>query len=300
MRRRALLVGLITGLAALVACSQIAGAQSLERIRISDAARQQHQLPAGLLVELTSPAEYERLAASGESGRWAGPRWEESGRPQNAGRASVDWSVTFDQRQGDAQAVSQANVAHPDWARDQRGGLSVPHLVGNRNVGTVLGYFHMMSPSAESDARFEGVLAFPLDANLHAVVRFEALEPAADSFLVKGTVAGKAWNRGQMLLALSGVRLQGNLPPKIVAARAVDRGRFVRGKVVDRFLDAVLGARVSLERRSGGGWTRVAGGKTDGRGLYTLRAKRRGTYRVTGRLAGFTATSRTIRAGRAK
>ena len=84
-----------------------------------------------------------------------------------------------------------------------------------------------------------------------------------------------------MLLALNGVRLQGNLPPKIVAARAVERGRFVRGKVVDRFLDAVLGARVSLERRAGGSWTRVAGGKTDQRGFYTLRPKRRGTYRVT-------------------
>jgi Carboxypeptidase regulatory-like domain len=298
MRRRALLIGLITGLAAFVVSSQIAGAQSLERIQISDAARQQHQLPAGLLVELASPTEYERQAASGESGRWAGPRWEESGHPENAGRASLDWSVTFDQREGDAQAVSQANVAHPDWARDQRGGLSVPHVVGNRNVGTVLGYFHMMSPAPTSDARFEGVLAFPLDANLHAVVHFEAREPAADSFVVKGTVAGKAWNRGQMLLALSGVRLQGNLPPQIVAARAVERGRVVRGKVVDRFLDSVLGARVSLERRSGGSWTRVAGGKTDGRGFYSLRAKRRGTYRVTARLAGFTATSREIRAGR--
>jgi hypothetical protein len=298
MRRRALLVSLITGLAALVASSQIAGAQSVERIRISDAARQEHQLPAGLLVELASPAEYERQTASAESGRWAGPRWEEIGHPQNAGRASLDWSVTFDQRQGDAEVVSQASVAHTDWARDQRGGLSVPHVVGNRNVGTVLGYYVMVSPAATSDARFEGVLAFPLDTNLHAVVRFEALEPAANSFIVKGTVAGKAWNRGQLLLALSGVRLQGNLPPKIVAARSVERGRFVRGKVVDRFLDAVVGARASLERSSGGGWTKVAGGKTDRRGFYALRAKRPGTYRVTARLAGFTATSREIRAGR--
>jgi hypothetical protein len=298
MRRRALLVGLITGLAALVASSQIAGAQSVERIQISDAARREHKLPAGLLVELASPVEYERQTVSGVTGRWAGPRWEESGHPENAGRASLDWSVTFDQRQGDAEVVSQANVVHTDWTRDQRGGLSVPHVVGNRNVGTILGYYHMLSPAAASDARFEGVLAFPLDANLHAVVRFEALEPAANSFIVKGTVAGKAWNRGQLLLALSGVRLQGNLPPKIVAARSVERGRFVRGKVVDRFLDAVVGARVSLERSSGGSWAKVAGGKTDRRGLYTLRAKRRGTYRVTARLAGFTATSREIRAGR--
>ena len=298
MRRRALLVGLFTGLAALAACSQFAGAQAVERIRISDPARQQHQLPAGLLVELASPGEYNRQFASGESGRWVGPRYEERGNPGNAGLASLDWRVTFDQREGDEQAVSAANVVHTDWARDQRGGLSVPHVVGNRHLGTILGYYHMVSPAAPNDARFEGVLAFPLDANLHAVVRFEALEPPADSFLVKGTVVGKSWNRGQILLALSGVRLHGNLPPKIVAARAFERGRFVRGKVVDRFLDAVLGARVSLERRAGGSWTRVASGKTDQRGVYTLRTKKRGTYRVTARLAGFTAMSREIRAGR--
>jgi Carboxypeptidase regulatory-like domain len=298
MRRRALLVGLITGLAALAACSQIAGAQSVERIRISDPARQEHQLPARLLVELASPGEYNRQSVSGDSGRWVGPRYEEVGHPENAGLASLDWSVSFDQRQGDAEAVSLANVAHTDWTRDQRGGLSVPHVVGNRHLGTILGYYVMVSPSAASDARFEGVLAFPLDVNLHAVLRFEALEPAADSFVVKGSVAGKSWNRGQILVALSGVRLQGNLPPKIVAARPYERGRFVRGKVVDRFLDAVLGARVSLERSFGGRWTKVSGGKTDRRGFYTLRAKRRGTYRVTVRFAGSTATSREIRAGR--
>jgi len=298
MRRRALLVGLITGLAALVACSQFAGAQAVERIRISDPARQQHQLPAGLLVELESPGDYNRASVAGNSGRWAGPRWEEAGHPENSGLASLDWSVSFDERQGDAEQLSQASVRHKDWVRDQRGGLSVPHVVGNRNVGTILGYYVMVSPASASDARFEGVLAFPLDANLHALLHFEALEPAADSFVVKGTVAGKAWNRGQLLLALSGVRLQGNLPPKIVAARSVERGRFVRGKVVDRFLDSVVGARTSLERRSGGSWTKVSGGRTDQRGFYALRAKRRGTYRVTVRLAGFTATSREIRAGR--
>jgi hypothetical protein len=298
MRRRALLACLIAGLAALAAYSHVAGAQSVERIRISDPARQQHQLPAGLLVELESPNEYSRQSVAGNSGRWAGPRWEEAGHPENAGVASLDWSVSFDEGQGDAEQLSQASVRHRDWVRDQRGGLSVPHVVGNRNVGTILGYYVMVSPASASDARFEGVLAFPLDTNLHALLHFEALDPAADSFVVKGTVAGKAWNRGQLLLALSGVRLQGNLPPKIVAARSVERGRFVRGKVVDRFFDAVVGARASLERSSGGGWTKVAGGKTDRRGFYSLRATRRGTYRVTVRLAGFTATSREIRSGR--
>jgi hypothetical protein len=299
MRRRVLLVGLLTGLAALAACSQIAGAQAVERIRISDPARQSHELPPGLLVELASPNRYERQSSSGDTGRWVGPRYEQVGHPENAGLASLDWAVTFDQREGDAEAVAHANIVHTSWSRDQKGGLSVPHVVGTRDVGTILGAYEMVTPSTTGDARFEGVLAFPLDTNLHAVIRFEALNPPDDTFLVNGASIASSWNRGQVLVALSGARLQGNLPPKIVAARSVERGRKVRGKVVDRFLDSVVGARVSLERSAGGSWTKVSGGKTNARGIYLLRAKRRGTYRVTARLAGFTATSREIRAGRA-
>jgi hypothetical protein len=297
MPRFGLSATLLGGLTALLVGSQIAGAQSVERIRISDPARQSHQLPAGLLVELASPMRYERQSVSGDSGRWIGPRYELPGHPENAGLASLDWTVSFDQRQGDAEAVAHANIVHTDWARDQKGGLSVPHIVGTQDVGTILGAYEMVTPSTTGDARFEGVLAFPLDKNLHAVIRFEALNPPDDTFVVAGSSVPSSWNRGQVLVALAGIQLQGNLPPKIVAARAFEHGRKVRGKVVDRFLDAVLGARVSLERSSGGSWTKVSGGKTNQRGFYSLRAKRRGTYRVSVRMAGFTATSREIRAG---
>jgi Carboxypeptidase regulatory-like domain len=297
VRRFRLSAFLLAGVTALVLGTQLAGAQSVERIRISDPAREAHQLPAGLLVELASPTRYERQSASGDSGRWVGPRYEQSGHPENAGLASLDWSVSFDERDGDAEAVAHANIVHTDWARDQKGGLSVPHLVGTQDVGTILGAYEMVKPSTTGDARFEGVLAFPLDTNLHAVIRFEALNPPDDTFVVGGSSIASSWNRGQVLVALAGAQLQGNLPPKIVAARSFERGRIVRGKVVDRFLDAVIGARVSLERSSGGSWTRVASGKTSPRGFYSLGAKRRGTYRVTVRMDGFTATSREIRAG---
>ncbi len=297
MWRRLLLVALVTGLAGLAAWSQVAGARSVERVRIADAARQQHGLPAGLVVELTSPNAYNRQSASGDSGRWTGPRYEERGNPDNAGYSTLDWTVSFDERQGDAEAVAFANVVHTDWERDQRGGLSVPHSVGKRDVGTILGYYVMLTPGG-GDARFEGVIAFPLDVNLHAVAHFEALEPPTDLFVVNGSSVPSSWNRGQVLVALAGIRLQGNLPPKTVAARPYKRGRLVRGKVVDRFLDAVLGAPVSLERRAGGSWSKVGGARTNQRGFYSVRAKRRGIYRVTVRVAGFSATSREIRAGR--
>jgi hypothetical protein len=298
MRRFSVVFGLLAGLLLLVVGTQIAGAQSVERIRISDTTRQAHGLPPGLLVELASPTSYNRVSTSGNAGRWQGPRFEQVGHPENAGFASLDWSVSFDQRQGDAEAVAKANVRHTDWTRDQQGGLSVPHAVGTKAVGTILGFYVMMRPPGTGDARFEGVLAFPLATNLQAVIRFEANNPSDDSFIVNGSSVATSWNRGQVLVALGSAELQGNLPPKIVAARSVERGRRVRGKVVDRFLDAVLGAHVSLQKSSGGGWTTVASGRTNQRGFYSLRAKRRGTYRVNVRLSGFTATSRTIRAGR--
>jgi Carboxypeptidase regulatory-like domain len=298
MRRFSVVLGLLAGLVALALGTQIAGAQSVERIRISDPARQAHQLPPGLLVELASPTRYDRQSTSGNSGRWVGPRFEQVGHPENAGFVSLDWSVSFDQRQGDAEAVAKANVRHTDWMRDQQGGLSVPHAVGTKAVGTILGFYVMMRAPTAGDARFEGVLAFPLDKNLQAVIRFEALDPPDDTYIVNGSSVASSWNRGQVLVALAGAQLHGNLPPQIVAARSIQRGRRVRGKVVDRFLDAVLGAQVSLEKSSGGGWAKVAAGKTNERGFYSLRAKRRGTYRVTVKMAGFRATSRTIHAGR--
>jgi hypothetical protein len=298
MRRRLLLVALVTGLTALAVWGQVAGAQSVERIQIADAARQQHGLPAELVVELSSPVDYNRASVSGDSGRWTGPRYEEHGNPGNWGFASLDWRVSFDEREGDAEAVSLASVVHTDWQRDQRDMISVPHFVGTRDVGTILGYYVMMTPAAANDARFEGVIAFPLDVNLHAVVHFEALQPANDSFVVNGSSIASSWNRGHMLVSLAGISLQGNLPPKTVGVHAYQHGRRLKGKVVDRFLDAVLGVPVSLERRSGGNWAKVAGAKTSQSGSYSFPARKRGTYRVTARFAGFTAMSREIRAGR--
>ncbi len=297
MRRRLLLVALVSGLAALAAWGQVAGARSFERIRIADAARQQHGLPAELVVELASPLDYNRQSISGDSGRWSGPRYEELGNPGNWDFALLDWNVRFDERPGETEAIAFANIVHTDWQRDQRGGLSVPHVVGTRDVGTILGYFVLLTPGGD-DANFEGVIAFPLGVNLHAVAHFETVRPASDVFRVNGSIVASTWNRGQALLALSGVRLQGNLPPKTVEVRPYNRGRLVKGKVVDRFLDAVLGAQVSLERRAGGRWAKVAGSRTNDRGRYSVRAKKRGAYRVTVRMAGFTATSREIRAGR--
>ena len=296
MPLRRALIGLLVGSAAVLLAAQIAGAQVVERVRIADPARAAHGLPPGLVVELTSPNDYNRGAASASDGRWIGPQYISRDRSVS-GASAIDWTVSFDERQGDADAIASANLVRGFGFRDQRGGLSVPHVLGNRLLGAIPGYYYLMTPG-EPDARFEAVLAFPLGENLHAVVRLTLLEPASDSFVVKEIVSGSTWNRGQALVALAGVRLQGNLPPKIVSAKSAERGRKVRGKVVDRFLDPVAGAPVALERSTGGGWTRVARGRTSQTGFYTLRPGRRGTYRVTVNMGGFKAESRPLRAGR--
>jgi hypothetical protein len=296
MRLRRAVLGLPACSAAVLLAAQLTGAQVVERVRIGDQARAAHGLPPGLVVELASPADYNRRFATATNGSWAGPAYV-ARDGSSSGISGLDWTVTFDERQGDADAVAAANLRRGWTSRDQRGGLSVPHVVGNRLVGTILGYYYLMTPG-EPDARFEASLAFPLDTNLHAVVRMELNEPPTDSFVVRDIVSASTWNRGQALLAMAGVRLQGNLPPKIVSAKPIERGRRIRGKVVDRFLDAVLGAPVALERSAGARWVRIARSRTGTTGFYTFKPGRPGLYRVTVNMAGFTAQSRPLRAGR--
>ena len=295
--RRASLLGLVAGLATAVGATELAGAGVVERIRVSDSVRASRGLPPGLTVELGSPDEYNRATFTGTGGTWIGPRYHSRTDPAAAGSTAIHWRLSFDDFATDKpEQIVVRNLQNPTWRRDQRGGLSIVRVVGRRVIGTILGDYWLMY----QDARFEAVLAFPLEENLHAVVHFDLAEPADESFVVKSTIDGANWNRGQALIALNRVRLRGNMAPKIVAARAVDRGRRVRGKVVDRFLHPVVGAPVVLERQVGGRSIRVARGKTNDRGFYALQAGRRGAYRVTVNMAGFRAASRPVLAGRGR
>jgi Carboxypeptidase regulatory-like domain len=298
--RRALLVGLLAGLAAVVGAVQLARAGVVERIPITDSIRAGRDLPPGLVIELASPDEYTRATFAGSEGTWTGPRYQARSDPAVGGPTKIDWRVSFDtSTTTSSEQIVVRNLRQPTWRRDQRGGLSITRIVGKRVIGTILAEYYLLNPGG-NDARFEGVLAFPLEQNLHAVVHLDLVEPESDSYVVKQSISASTWNRGQALLALARIRLRGNLAPKIVAARAVDKGRSVRGKVVDRFLAPVVGAPIALERQRGGSWARVARGKTSDRGFYTLKAGRRGAYRVTVNMAGFKAESRPLLAGRGR
>jgi hypothetical protein len=298
--RRALLVGLLAGLAAVVGAIQLAGAGVVERIPITDSIRAGRDLPPGLVIELASPDEYTRATFAGSEGTWTGPRYQARSDPAVGGPTKIDWRVSFDTlTTTSSEQIVVRNLRQLTWRRDQRGGLSITRIVGKRVIGTILAEYYLLNPGG-NDARFEGVLAFPLEQNLHAVIHLDLVEPESDSYVVKQSISASTWNRGQALLALARIRLRGNLAPKIVAARAVDKGRSVRGKVVDRFLAPVVGAPIALERQQGGSWARVARAKTSDRGFYTLKAGRRGAYRVTVNMAGFKAESRAVLAGRGR
>ena len=298
--RRALLVGIFAGLAAVVGAVQLAGAAVVERILITDSIRTGRGLPPGLVIELASPEEYNRGTLAGSEGSWSGPRYQARSDPAVSGPTKIDWRVSFDDFvTTQPEVIVARHVRQPTWRRDQRGGISITRVVGRRVIGTILAEYTLLNPGG-NDARFEAVLAFQLEQNLHAVVHLDLVEPASDDYVVKQSISASTWHRGQALLALSRIRLRGNLAPKIVAARTVDRGRSVRGKVVDRFLAPVVGAPIALERKRGGSWVRVARTKTSDRGFYTLRPGRRGAYRVTVNMAGFKAESRALLAGRGR
>ena len=297
--RRVVFLGLIAGLAAAAWAAQLAGAGVVERIRVTAPAPS--SLPPGLVIELASPDEYTRATFSGMAGTWSGPVYQSRTDPNVRGSAVIDWRLTFDT--APAQNTEQVVVRHvrnTNWRRDQRGGVSIPRVVGARQIGTILAESYLMTPGGQ-DARFEAVLAFQIDQNLHAVVQLDLREPATDEFVVKQIINASTWNRGQAFLALTGIRLRGNLAPKVVSVRSFRRGRELRGKVVDRLLHPVVGTPIALElRRGGGSWVRVARGKTNQRGFYTLQTGRRGAYRVTADMAGFKAESRPILAGRGR
>ncbi len=252
------------------------------------------------MIELASPDEYNRGTFTGSEGSWTGPVYQAKSDPAVGGPTKIDWRVSFDDfATSQPEVIVARHVRQPSWRRDQRGGISITRVVGKRVIGTILAEYTLLNPGG-NDARFEAVLAFPLEQNLHAVVHLDLIEPGSDDFWVKQSISASTWHRGQALLALSRIRLRGNLAPKIVAARTVDRGRSVRGKVVDRFLAPVVGAPIALERKQGGSWARVARAKTSDRGFYTLKPGRRGAYRVTVNMAGFKAESRALLAGRGR
>jgi hypothetical protein len=294
MGRLAAFVALAVSLGAVPAAS----AQVIERVRVADAgAPLTKGFPRNVFVGLASPPAYQRGSSSGTAGTWVGPRYEAEGLP--GGQSSMSWQLRFVPAKDAASAA--AGIPTHGWPVDLKGGVSVPHVIGRRIVGTILGAYVLTRAPGDTSAAYDAGLAFPVGPKLYALADFAIVQPpsadagAGKTYLVNG-VAASFWNRGQALRALTGARVEGSLPPTRVSAAA--RGRVVTGTVADAFRHPVVGARVSLQRLVGSSWRAIASTKTDGRGDYVIRGiSRRGRYRVVASVGGAAARSVDIRAG---
>jgi hypothetical protein len=274
--------------------AQLAPGLATERVRVDQPSA---GLPSNLYVVLNSPGEYSRQALRPTSGSWVGPSYWIPSNPAIRANATMDWEVGFDERPLNTERIALANLTR-DWVEDQRAGVSLDHVVGRRVVGTIPGFFVLQVERRSAPS--ELVLAFPVSTKLHAFVRFLLLHPETDDFFVKGSVLASSWNRGQALLAMSRVRLEGNLPPSLVTIRA-RRNRVVAGAVVDFYRHAVVRVPISLERKNGSRWQRIKTARTTSVGGFVFKVGKPGSYRVTATLDGrFSATSRGLRVKKAK
>lgn len=288
--RWAAIATLAAGVVTALSVAQLAPGQSIDRVRVAPNPPSA-TVPDGLFVVLRSPDAYSRASAAGTRGSWRGPGYAPRGAPNASGNAAIDWEVGFDARPLDTERVALANLTR-DWQEDQRAGVSVPHVVAGRTVGEIPGFFVLQVQ--RQSAPSELVVAFPVSRDLHAFVRFLLPSPESNDFYVNGTILASSWNRGQAFVAMSRVRLEGNLPPSLVSIRARKRG-VVSGFALDFLKHAVVRIPVVLERRSGRGWRRVASTRTSGIGGYRFKAAA-GTYRARAQLGSrFSATSGVVR-----
>ncbi len=284
--RWAALATIAAGVVAALSVAQLAPGQAIDRVRVAPNPPIS-SVPSGLSVVVGSPDAYSRTSFAGTRGTWVGPPYWPQGSPNPWGNAGIDWEVGFDGRRMETERIALANLTQ-DWQEDQRAGASVPHVVGGRVVGDIPGFFVLQVQ--RQSAPSELVLAFPLSRDAHAFVRFLLTRPQSNDFYVNGSIQASSWNRGQALVAMSRVRLEGNLPPTLVSIRP-RKGGILKGFVLDFVKHAVAGIPVVLERRSGSGWRRVATGRTSRLGGYSFRVEP-GSYQARASLGGrFSATS---------
>jgi hypothetical protein len=278
------------GVVTALSVAQLASGQTTDRVRI--APNPVASVPDGLTLSIGAPDSYSRLSAGSGRGSWVGPGYAPRGAPSPWGNVTIDWEVGYDTRQLDTERIALANLTR-DWQEDQRAGVSIPHVVGGRVVGDIPGFFvlQVLRQSAPSEL----VVALPLSRNAHAWVRFLLAKPESNDFYVNGSILASSWNRGQALVAMSRVRLEGNLPPSLVSIRARRGGRAISGFALDFLGHPVLGIPVTLERQRGSQWRRVSTVRTSRIGGYRFTVPP-GTYRARATLGSrFSATSRPVR-----
>jgi hypothetical protein len=278
------------GIAAVVAAVGVAAAlaQDVDRVRVGGSNTTRGFSPA-LVVTVTTLPEFHRTGFDGNSGGWEGPICDFAPNPGLSGPISVTWSVGFDD---DVRSAEQAAREHLtfEWTTIESGPIAVAHLVGGREVGTIPG-FYVLTDAQSQTGYHESGLGFPLGRGVYAQVEFWSRGNALECTVRGAPVA--SWHRDTARAAVRQVRLEGNLPPARVTARA--RGRSVTGSAADSFGHPDAGIAVRLEQRAGTRWRSVRSGRTTATGAYSLRARRPGLHRVVATFLGVSARSGAVR-----
>jgi hypothetical protein len=286
MRGPARLVGITALVAAIGAAAALA--QEVDRVSVGGSNTTRAFSPA-LFVTVTTLPDFRRTGFDGNSGGWEGPVCDFAPNPRLSGPISLSWSVGFDGDVRSAEGAARAQLTF-EWTTIESGPIAIPHLVGGREVGTIPGFF-VLTDSGGQTGYHESALGLPLGRGVYAAVEFWSRGNALEC-TVRG-VPVASWHRDTARAAVRQVRLEGNLPPSRVTARA--RGRALTGAVADSFGHPSAGAAVRLEQRVGTRWRSVRSGRTSSTGAYSLRARRPGSHRVVASLAGVSARSAAVR-----
>lgn len=247
-------------------------------------------LDPGLHATITTPPFYTRTGFDGDSGSWRGPNCIPRGRLDLAAPLSLTWGIGIYRATSAADASKQARTF--EWKVISTSTAPVPHVVGGRTVGTIPATL-VLTDSESETGYHEAGLGF-------AIARGRFVGAAAWSrgnafaCIVEGAgTPVDQWHRRIARESLTGIQVAGNLPPARVSARR--SGQSVRGTAVDMHRHPLVAAAVALQRRSGSRWRVVSRARTSATGVYVLRLRGRGTFRVTVSAAGATARSASLR-----
>jgi hypothetical protein len=265
-------------------------AQETDRVRVSP-----NGFSSATAVTVTVLPEFRRTGFDGDSGGWEGPMCDHP-QPSLSSPVALTWGVGFENRSRTAEEAASAALTFR-WKVVERTTISVRHLVAGRDVGAIPGTL-LVTDSESPQGWHEAGLGFPVGrgffAGAEAWSRGNGFPCQVRS--AQGPVHSTSWHRQKSRQALESIRLEGSLPP----ARTTARGSASRvtGTVRDGFGHPVAGALVALERRVGRAWRRAGSGRATAVGGYAIRVRKRGRYRAVATLAGSSARSGVVRAGR--
>lgn len=250
------------------------------------------RMPA-VSLNVTGPAAFpESCCTSIGGGSWLGPEYTNADGTPSGVRARLDWSIRLDVRASAADVAVRKGLVR-GWPVVEAGAVFVPHVVRGRRIGTIpASYLLSQRPGG---AQTELSVALALHRGVFARAHFvlggnpTGTRTATSTFSVDGVQAAD-WNRQTIWSTLSGLVLEGSLPPATIMLHRTRRG--FAGTVRDVNGDPVAGAKVTLLRREGSRWKAAGVSRTRAQGGYTVVQRLApGSYRATTSVAGYEARS---------